>query len=116
MVRLKIIVVALLVVALATFAVDCGATMTAEQAALCCKNMNCQSQGQDSQDCCKIKPSLHLPFVQTPVHEVSFPSVAVATVSVTTGGFPQTSTLLVVLTPGHAPPILAPPAQVPIRI
>jgi hypothetical protein len=115
MVRPKIIVVALLTFAVATFAVDCGATITAEEAALCCKNMNCPSQGQSSEKCCKIMPSLHAPFVQTSVHEISIPSVAVATVPVISDP-PAISSFLVPQEQSHAPPILAPPSLTPIRV
>src|SRR4051794_7673292 len=115
MVQLKITVVALLAFAIATFAVDCGATMTAQEAAFCCKNMNCPSQGQNSQDCCKLMPSLHAPFVQTTQHEISVPIIAGATVPIV-GELLPISTFLVPLEQSHAPPILAPPSQTPIRI
>jgi hypothetical protein len=113
--RLKFIVVALFAVALASYAVDCEATMTAEQASLCCKNMPCSSPGQDSQKCCKVMPSLHAPFVQTSVHDVSFSSVAVAEIAVA-DQFPQASSPVALAAQSHAPPILAPPSPAPIRI
>ena len=115
MVHIRVIVVALLSVAIAAFAVDCQATMAAEQAALCCKSMDCPSHGQQSEHCCKIMPSSHTPFVQTSVHDLAFPFAAVATVSAS-DGFPQTSSFLVVPVQSHAPPILPPPSQTPIRI
>src|SRR5664279_6294280 len=59
------IFLAVLVLSLATYALDCGATMTPEQAMHCCNSMPCSSHGHDGQDCCKTMPSMHAPFVQS---------------------------------------------------
>src|SRR5450432_4498838 len=61
----RTVFLALLVVGLATFAYDCGATVTPEQAMQCCNSMPCSSHGHDGQDCCKTMPSMHAPFVQS---------------------------------------------------
>src|SRR5271167_99465 len=59
------IFLAVLAVSLATYAFDCSATATAEQAMQCCNSMPCSSHGHDAQDCCKTMPSVHAPYVQT---------------------------------------------------
>jgi thiol-disulfide isomerase/thioredoxin len=59
----KPILVALLAVALAVYAFDCGAMTMPEQAMQCCNFMPCSSQGHRGQDCCKTMPAMHAPFV-----------------------------------------------------
>jgi hypothetical protein len=113
--RFRLIVVALLAIALAGYAVDCEATMSPEQASLCCKNMPCSSPGQDSQKCCKIMPSLHAPFVQTSAPDVSFSSVAVSIITVA-DDFSQVSSSIALPAQSHAPPILVLPSPAPIRV
>src|SRR5664279_5121306 len=66
------IFLALLALSLTTYAFDCGAIMTPDQAMQCCNSMPCSTHGQDGQDCCKTMPSMHAPYVQT--SSVSGPS------------------------------------------
>src|SRR5664279_5644705 len=111
------IFLALLALSLTTYAVDCGATMTPDQAMQCCNSMPCSSHGHDGQDCCKTMPSMHAPYVQassvsgpcfspdlftlTPPSVVS-PDLASATHTITAHF--------------HSPPIPGPPGQSPLRI
>ena len=75
----KPIFLALLTVAVASYAFDCGATATPEQAMECCNSMPCSSQGHHGQDCCKTMPAMHAPFVQpSSVHGISYSPVVVA--------------------------------------
>src|SRR5277367_6786122 len=114
---LKPIVMLALVVALAAYALDCGAMTTSEQAMQCCTSMPCSPHGHDGQDCCKEMPSMHAPFVQ----------------SASAQSVPQTHAINAVLTPlqasdsvppdngifggqSHAPPIVSPPTFSPLRI
>ena len=114
---LKPIVMLALVIALAAYALDCGAMTTPEQAMQCCTSMPCSPHGHDGQDCCKEMPSMHAPFVQ----------------SASAQRVPQTHTISAVLTPlqasgsvppdhgtfgvqSHAPPIVSPPTFSPLRI
>jgi hypothetical protein len=104
-------------VALATYALDCGAMTTPEQAMQCCSSMPCAPHGHDGQDCCKNMPSMHAPFVQ----------------SASAGNAPQTHVIRAVLTTlqasgsgrpdhgtfgvhSHALPIVSPPTYSPLRI
>src|SRR5882672_5366839 len=76
----KPILLAVMVVAFATYAFDCLAMSTPEQAMQCCDSMPCSSHGhQHSQECCKTMPSMHAPFVQpASAHDLSFSPVFVA--------------------------------------
>jgi hypothetical protein len=50
--------------ALATYAVECSAMNTPEQAMQCCGSMPCPPHHGNSEDCCKTMPSMHAPFLQ----------------------------------------------------
>src|SRR6266446_5179227 len=61
----KTILLAVLAVALAGYAFDCGAATTPEQAMQCCNSMHCtSSHGHHGQDCCKTMPRTHAAFLQ----------------------------------------------------
>jgi hypothetical protein len=69
--------IAALIVALATFALDCAGMTTPEQAMQCCNSMHCPSHGHHGQDCCKTMPNIHSAIGQpTSVHSVSYSPVA----------------------------------------
>jgi hypothetical protein len=68
---------AVLAVALAAYAFDCGATTTPEQAMQCCNSMPCSSHGHHGQDCCKTMVSSQSPSVLPAEHSVLNVPVAV---------------------------------------
>src|SRR5579863_5097793 len=74
----RLVLIAVFGVALAAYAIDCGA-ITPEQATECCNSMPCSSQGHHGEDCCKTMPAMHAPFVQPSfVHGVPNSAVVVA--------------------------------------
>jgi hypothetical protein len=113
----KPILMAVLVIALAAYAFDCGAITTPEQAMQCCASMPCAPHGHDGQDCCKSMPSMHAPFVQSAA--VHSPSHARTAVAVLTAFDAVNSTLAEVVTPAmhsHGPPQISPTTRSPLRI
>ena len=113
----RTIFLALLVVSLATYAVDCGATMTPEQAMQCCNSMPCSSHGHDGQDCCKTMPSMHSPFVpSSSVRSASFSPVLFA-VMPPAGQSPDLALAEISTSADfHAPPIPNSTVLRPLRI
>lgn len=111
------ILIAVLVVALAAYAFDCGAMTTSEQAMECCASMPCAPHGHDGQDCCKSMPSMHAPFVQpSPVHIAAHALAAVATLTVLATASPALAESEAFTSRSHAPPLIIPPAFSPLRI
>jgi len=112
----KAILLALLTVALAAYAFDCGAT-TPEQAMQCCNSMPCSSHGHHGQDCCKTMPAMHAPFVQPSfVHGVRYSPVVVAVVATFDESHRADPSARTVVEHSHAPPIFYSPAPPPLRI
>jgi hypothetical protein len=106
-----------LLVALAAYALDCGAMTTPEQAMQCCSSMPCAPHGHDGQDCCKSMPSMHAPFVQTSAaHSAAQAFAAVATLSASGAPGPVLVEIEVSSTSSHAPPLIIPSAFLPLRI
>ena len=64
----KPIFLAVLSIALAAYAFDCGAATTPEQAMKCCDSMSCSSHGHHAQDCCKTMPAMHAAFGSPTIH------------------------------------------------
>jgi hypothetical protein len=114
----KLILLAVLAIALASYAFDCLAMSTPEQAMQCCDSMPCSSHGhQHSQECCKTMPSMHPPFVQpASAYRLSFSVVFAAVMP----GFDALQDLDfsagVLTTHCHAPPISLIAASSPLRI
>jgi len=107
---------AVLVVALAAYALDCGAMTTPEQAMQCCASMPCSPHGHDGQDCCKSMPSMHAPFLQSAMHG---PSQARAMVAVLTTFDGLNITLAEAVTwamHSHGPPQIGPATLSPLKI
>ena len=77
---LRLILVAVVALALAGYAVDCAPMAAADDAMQCCETMPCDSHSAEhSQDCCETMQSMHAPFLQTPsMHGASFSAVAVS--------------------------------------
>ena len=113
----KPLVMVALLVALAAYALDCGAMTTPEQAMQCCGSMPCAPQGRVGQDCCKSMPSMHVPFVQpSSVHKATHPLAAVATLAVSGAANPALSEIGAFSTSSHPPPLISPSAFSPLRI
>ena len=114
---------AVLAVALATYAFDCEAMTSPEQAMECCKSMHCSlhrhhSMGQKDMDCCKTMPSMHAPFVQpSSVQDLSFSPIVF--VVIPASGEPRgldPSSSCRVVARCHAPPTFYVSAPLPLRI
>jgi hypothetical protein len=113
----KSIFLAVLAVALAAYAFDCGATTTPEQAMQCCGSMPCSSHGHDAQDCCKTMQAMHAPFVQpSSVHRASYSALVFAVLPATSELLATGSSDRVIAALCHAPPIRYAPTAVPLRI
>jgi hypothetical protein len=111
------ILLAVLVSALATYALDCGATTTAEQAMQCCNSMPCSSEGHHGQDCCKTMPPMHAPFLQPSfLHGAAYSPVVVAVLAAFDESHCVESSARAVAEHSHAPPIVYLPAPPPLRI
>jgi hypothetical protein len=111
------VVLALLIVALASYALDCGAAVTPEEAMQCCDSMDCSSQGHHGEDCCKTMPEMHAPFVQpssTPALSFSPFVFAVLPASNESHGIDSCARVIAAL--AHAPPAIYLPASRPLRI
>jgi hypothetical protein len=113
----KPILLAVLAIALAMYAFDCGAPTTPEQAMQCCNSMPCSSDGHHPQDCCKTMSAMHAPFVQpSSVHGVSYAPLVFALLPATSESLPMDSSNRVIAAHCHAPPIPFAPAKLPLRI
>jgi hypothetical protein len=114
----KPILLAVLAVALAAYAFDCGAATTPEQAMQCCDSMpSCSSHGHHAEDCCKAMPSMHAPFMQpSSAHGVSYSLLVFAVLPATGKLHAVDSSDRVIAAHCHAPPIRYAPASLPLRI
>src|SRR2546429_5408512 len=71
------VLIAVLTVALASYALDGVGMTTPEQAMQCCNSMRCPSHGHHGQDCCKSMPSVHAALGQpSSMPSVSFSLIA----------------------------------------
>jgi hypothetical protein len=112
----KPILLAVLTVALAAYAFDCGAT-TPEQAMQCCNSMPCSSHGHHAQDCCKTMQAMHAPFVQpSSVHGVSNSPLVIAALPETGESLALDSSNRAIAAHCYAPPIRSAPALLSLRI
>ena len=113
----KPIFLAVLTVALAAYAFDCGAATTPEQAMQCCNSMPCSSHGHHEQDCCKIMPTMRAPFVQpSSAHRVSYSPVVFGLLPQTSESIALGSSNRTIAALCHAPPIRSAPTPIPLRI
>jgi hypothetical protein len=114
----KTTLLALVVIAFATYAFDCSAMSTPDAAMQCCNTMPCSSHGHDhGQECCKTMPSMHAPFVQpASAHALSFSPVFVAVLPALSASQVLDSPSNVLTAQCHAPPIPQAAAPSPLRI
>ena len=113
----KPIFLAVLSIALAAYAFDCGAATTPEQAMKCCNSMSCSSHGHHAQDCCKTMRAIRAPFVQpSSVKGVSYSSVVLSVLPVADRFLALDSPDRVITAHCHAPPIRCTPTPLPLRI
>jgi hypothetical protein len=113
----KSILLAILAVALGSYAFDCEAAPTREQAMQCCNSMRCSSHHHHGMDCCKSMPNLHAPFVQpSSAQSHSFAPVVFAVVSVSGELSGSGCCAQNVAAHCHAPPLLPSPAPCPLRV
>jgi hypothetical protein len=116
MLMTKPIFLAVLAVALAVFALDCGAAVTPERAMQCCDSMPCSAHGHHGQDCCESMPSMHVPFVQPfSVNGISACPLVLAALPAFHEFQISDSSVIVIAAHCHAPPILY-AAPTPLRI
>lgn len=111
------VLVTVLSVALAGYALDCLGMTTPEQAIQCCHSMHCLPHGHHGQDCCKRMVSIHGVIGQpSSVPGVSFSSIALGTVRAFHLSGTCGSSSRVIAEEAHAPPFLDSPAPLPLRI
>ena len=111
------LVMVTLLVALAAYALDCGAMTTPEQAMQCCSSMPCAPQGHNGQDCCKSMPSMHAPFAQpSSLHTTTHALAAVATLAASAADGLALPESEIFTGRSHAPPLISPSAFSPLRI
>jgi len=115
---IKPILLSLMAIALATYASDCFAMSTPDEAMQCCDSMPCSAHGHEhSQECCKTMPSLHAPFVQpASAHALSFSPVFVAVLPAFNVLKGLNFSAGVLTAHCHAPPISQIAVSSPLRI
>jgi hypothetical protein len=111
------VLLAVVTLAVAAYASDCGGMTTPEQAMQCCNSMRCSSHGHHGQECCKTMPAIHAALGQpSSAQRISFSPVAlglVRTFNVSNGIEPSAR---MIAEHSHAPPISSSPAALPLRI
>jgi hypothetical protein len=103
--------------AIATYAVDCSAMNTPEQAMNCCGTMPCPPRHGNSEECCKAMPSVQAPFMQPPsMHGISYSPVIVAVLTLFDASHGIGSSGRPIVEHSHAPRIMYSPTPPPLRI
>jgi len=111
------VIVAVLAVALAGYALDCAGMNTAEQAVECCKSMRCALHGHSGEDCCKSMPSVHAVFDRpSSVPGVSWPRLVYGRAQALHPSATSAPSCRVIAEEAHAPPFLGLQLPVPLRI
>jgi hypothetical protein len=112
----KTLLLALLALSLASYAVDCSAIQTPQAAMRCCASMPC-SHGHGPQDCCTNMPSMHVPFVQpASLHNVQFSFSIAAALPPAANSKALVRPALIANVYCHAPPVLPLSSLSPLRI
>jgi hypothetical protein len=111
------VLLAVLTIAVAAYASDCGGMTTPEQAMQCCNSMRCSSHGHHGQECCKTMPAMHAAFGQpSSVQGISFSSVALGVLRALNESHGTEASARMIAEHSHAPPISSSPAALPLRI
>src|ERR1700758_2888893 len=111
------LVMAVLGVTLAAYALDCSGMTTPEQAMQCCDSMPCSSQSNHGQDCCKTMPAMHAPFVQpSSTSTIVLPTAQPAVLGVIPRVIRLDSSRVPVFANEQAPPGIKTSYLTPIRI
>jgi hypothetical protein len=118
MVPVRTVLTVVLTAALMSYASDCAALATSEQAMECCKNMCPSHTHQHSQDCCKEMPSTHAPFVQPASIQHTAPEWNVVAIAAVFNAVHDLSSSVhnLVIAQSHAPPAAPIASALPLRI
>jgi hypothetical protein len=102
----RTILLTAIVVALATYAIDCSDIVSPEQAMQCCNTMPCSPHAH-GKNCCESMPSTHSPFVQSAsVGKITVPLLARAVLPAHAAHPEIPFAADVTVAQYHAPPIL----------
>jgi hypothetical protein len=114
----KIIFLAVMAIAFATYAFDCLAMSTPDAAMQCCVTMHCSSHSHEhSQECCKTMPSMQASFVRPASTQApTFSLVFVAVLPDFNASQAPDTPSNVLTAQCHAPPIPQSAAPSPLRI
>jgi hypothetical protein len=111
------VLLAVLAVAVAAYASDCGGMTTPEQAMQCCNSMRCPSHGHHGQECCKTMPAMHGALGQPSCAQgISFSAVAIGLVWAFNESNVVVPSARMIAEHSHAPPVSYSPAILPLRI
>lgn len=111
------VLLAVLTVAVAAYASDCGGMATPEQAMQCCNSMRCSSHGHHGQECCRTMPAIHAAVGQPPsVQGISFSPGTFGVVVAFGESHRMESSTRMIAEYSHAPPASCSPAILPLRI
>jgi len=111
------ILFAVLTVAVAAYASDCGGLTTPEQAMQCCNSMRCSSHGHHGQECCNSMPAIHAAVGQpSSVQGISFSPVGLGVVWVFGESHSIKSSARMIAEQSHAPPPFGFSSVLPLRI
>jgi len=115
---MKPILLVVVALAIAVYAIDCGAMTSSDEAMQCCSTMPCSSHSQEhSQECCTTMPSTHAPFLQpASAHDLSFSPVLVAVLPSSSASKDLHSVADVLASHSHAPPIPQATVPSPLRV
>jgi hypothetical protein len=114
---LKSVLFVVVMMALAAYAIDCGAVTAPDQAMECCKSMPCHSHGQDSGDCCKAMTAQHAPFLPAISSQaISLQPIAASAVAAVGARPTAASYARTVASLSHAPPFPSSIGSFPLRI
>jgi hypothetical protein len=113
----KSILLTALGVFLSLYSFDCGGMTTPDQAMECCKSMTCSTGGHQGEDCCKVMPAMHSPFVQTSVaHGLTYSPVVAVTFETNDGSHGEDSSARGIAEISHPPPIFRSSIPLPLRV
>jgi hypothetical protein len=103
---IRAILLTAIVAALATYAIDCSAMVSPEQAMQCCKTMPCAPHNH-GKNCCQTMPSTHPPFVKSSsVDRIMLSEFSLAMLPVDASHVAISSPASVTVAHYHAPPFL----------